>query len=209
MSRKRGPIIARTGRFAGLIAVLLASVSITACGSASEGPLQTLSAGGKPVLAMTSVVVTPGQSADAEAYVTTSAKNYPVQVTSVSVVPVAGEPAGTLVHAGVQSTGASVAADRGWPAVPVEPLIGAQLAHRLPGNLFGIVFGASGPATGHNYAVAGLRIGYRYHGQSYSMIAWAPLAICVAASLRSNTPSCQPFQQKINQIVMKLSGHPS
>jgi hypothetical protein len=38
------------------------------------------------------------------------------------------------------------------------------------------------------------------------VIAWAGLAACVAATLRSATPSCQPFQSKVNGIVMKMAG---
>jgi hypothetical protein len=192
--------VTRTGRCLAVLAAALAAISTAACGSAAD-PLQTASSGGQPLLAVASIVVVPGQSADGEAYVTNSARD-PVHITGASAVAVTGEPAGRLIHAGVQSTGASIAADRGWPAVPTRPLIGAELPH----GLTGIVFGISGPAADRDYAVAGLRLTYTYHGQSYTVIAWAGLAACVAATPRSATPSCQPFQSKVNSIIMKMAG---
>jgi hypothetical protein len=63
----------------------------------------------------------------------------PVHITGVSAVPVPGDPTGRLVHAGILTTGASIAAGRDWPPVPVRPLIGSD----LPRGQSGIVFGLS------------------------------------------------------------------
>jgi len=193
----------RSSRIIGALAVALAAIWVTACGSAqpSAGPLQALSAGGQPILAIASVVVVPRQAADTEAYVSSSARDL-VRVTGVSAVAVPGVPAGRLVRAGVRSSGASVATARGWPAVPTRPLIGAELR----GSQFGIVFGISGPRAGRDYAVAGLRIRYVYQGQSYSMVAWGALVGCVTATLRSDSPSCRPFASKVNGVVEKMAG---
>lgn len=182
----------------------------TACGSAqSAGPLQTLGSGGQPYLAMTSSDVTPEQSADAEAYVFNSAPD-PVQITAVYAMPVPGEPAGRLVHVGLQSTGASLAGGEGWPPpVPVKQAIGAELPH----GQTGIVFGITGQVSGRRYAVAGLRIEYKYRGQFYSTLAWAGEAACVATSWKrnangwkANVASCQAFTSKVNGILEKISG---
>jgi hypothetical protein len=194
--------VTRTGLSVAVLAAVLAAVSSAACGSGqSAGPLQTASSGGQPVVAMASVVIVPGQSADGEAYVTNSAHS-PVHVIGVSAVAVRGEPAGQLIHAGVQSTGAGIAATAGWPVVPARPLIGAELPHGLTGILFGI----TGLVAGRDYAVAGLRLTYTYNDRSYAVIAWAGLAACVAATRRSATPSCQTFQNKVNGIIMKMAG---
>jgi hypothetical protein len=60
------------------------------------------------------------------------------------------------------------------------------------------VFGITRPTAGHAYAVAGLRIEYTYRGQSYSVIAWAGAAACVAANWRSSFPTCDPFVHAVN-----------
>lgn len=193
----------------GLVAMMTVAVS-AGCGSApSAGPLQTLSSGGQPYLAMTSSDVVPEQSADAEAYVVNSAPD-PVQITAVSAVPVPGEPAGRLVHVGLQSTGASLAGGEGWPPpVPVKQAIGAELSH----GQTGIVFGITGQVSGRSYAVAGLRVEYKYRGQLYSTLAWAGEAACVATSWKSNASgwtahvaSCQAFTRKVNAILEKMAG---
>lgn len=193
----------------GLVALMTVAVSV-GCGSApSTGPLQTLSSGGQPYLAMTSSDIVPGQSGDAEAYVFNSAPD-PVQITAVSVVPVTGEPVGRLVHVGLQSTGASLAGGEGWPPpVPVKQAIGAQ----LPSGQTGIVFGITGQISGRSYAVAGLRIEYRYRSQLYSTLAWAGEAACVATSWKANArgwkanaASCQAFTRKVNGILEKMAG---
>lgn len=191
---------ARARGWSRALTVALAAASVSACGSAG-GPVRTLSSAGQPDLGMTLVYVAPGQSADAEAYVVNSTHDV-VQVTSVSAVAVPGEPEGRLVHTGIQSTGAGVAGMRGWPAVPVRAMVGAS----LPGGQDGIVFGITGAAPGHDYAVAGLRIQYTYRGQSYSVIAWAGLAACVTVKMRSSGTSCQSFANKVNNIVMKMAG---
>lgn len=194
--------------FTGLVA-MTAVVSATACGSSqSAGPLQTLNSGGQPYLAMSSTDVVPEQSADAEAYVFNSAQDS-VQITGVTAVIVPGEPAGRLAHVGLQSTGNSLAGGSGWPPpVPVTPAIGAELAH----GQTGIVFGITGSVIGRDYALAGLRVEYKYHGQLYSTVAWAGEAACVAANWRlesaswkSDTASCQAFTNKVNSILQKTA----
>lgn len=194
--------------YTGLVAMTTV-VSAAACGSSqSAGPLQTLSSGGQPYLAMSSSDVVPKQSADAEAYVFNSAQD-PVQITEVTAVVVPGEPAGHLVHVGVQSTGDSLAGGAGWPPpVPVKQAIGAELPH----GQTGIVFGITGLVIGRNYAVAGIRVEYKYHGQLYSTVAWAGEAACVAASWRpestswkADTASCQAFTSKVNSILQKTA----
>jgi hypothetical protein len=204
----------RTGRRIRLLAAVLAAVSLTACGSTpSAGPLQTLSVGGQPYAAMGGIWVVVGQSADAEAYVF-SAVHDPVTVAGVSAVPVPGDPTGRLVHAGIEATGASIAVDRGWPPVPVGPLIGTDLplaGSGLPQGQSGIIVGLSGLQVGRAYAIAGIRIEYRYHGKSYATTAWAGLAFCVvtAAQYKSGAtvcPSFKAFSDNVNRQVEKMAG---
>jgi len=175
----------------------------TAIPSRPAGPLQTASSGGQPVLAMADSVVRAGQSSDAEAYVVNSADN-PVRITAVTAVPVPGEPQGLLVHVGLQSTGDGLAAGRGWPPVPVRQAVGAE----VPTGLTGIVFGIAGPVSGRDYAVAGLRVDYQYHGRIYATIAWSGEAACVIGSGESDgaDASCSAFSKKINSILEKLAG---
>jgi hypothetical protein len=204
----------RTTRIGNAVAAALAAISLTGCGLApSAGPLQTLSVGGQPYAAMGGIWVVVGQPADAEAYVFSTAHD-PVTVTGVSAVPLPGDPTGRLVHAAIEATGASIAVDRGWPPVPVRPLIGADLplaGTGLPQGQSGIIFGLSGSQAGRAYAIAGLQIEYRYQGRSYSMTAWAGLAFCVvtAAQYKSGAtvcPSFQVFSNNVNRQVEKMAG---
>lgn len=194
-----------TRRIGGLV-LAVAALTAVACGPAGlagpAGPLAALTAGGQPYVALASAVVTPGESADAEAYVVNSAPDGPVQVTGVAPVAVPGAPVGRLVHTGIQATGASVAAMRDWPAVPVRSFVGS----RLPAGRSGIVFAIAGQQPGHNYAVAGLRIEYTYAGQSYSVVTWGGSVACVAATVTADVPSCEPFKHDVNDAVEKMAG---
>ena len=198
-----------TGRWSIALVTAMVIISDAACGSAqSAGPLQTLSSGGQPYLAMASSDVVPGQPADAEAYVVNSAKDS-VQITGVSAVPVSGEPTGRVMFVGLQSTGASLASGHGWPPeVPVKPAIGAELPHGEVGIIFGII----GPAGARHYAIAGLLVHYKYHGALFTTVAWAGEAGCVADSWRpgasnwkSEAAACQAFTEKVNGILEKTA----
>jgi hypothetical protein len=194
----------RSGSWLMALTAMMTVASGAACGS---GPLQTLSSQGQPDLANASTFVRPGQSADGEAYVANSAPGA-VQVTGVSAVTVPGVPAGRLVHVALQATGAGVAAMRGWPptGVPVRPFIGAELPH----GVTGIAFGITGSVIGGHYAVAGLRIEYRYRRQMYSAIAWAGMTACVTSNPNTGSPksdaSCEQFSNDVNSIMEKMAG---
>ena len=196
----------RGGRGSWLMALtaMITVASVAACGS---GPLQTLSSQGQPDLANASTLVRPGQSADGETYVVNSGPGA-VQDTGVSAVTIPGVPAGRLVHVGLPTTGAGVAAMRGWPptGVPVRRFIGAELPH----GVTGIVFGITGSVIGGHYAVAGLRIEYRYRLQTYSTIAWAGMTACVTpnpnTASRKSFASCEQFSNSVNSILEKMAG---
>jgi hypothetical protein len=185
------------------LVAMMALASGAGCGSTAD-PLQGATVQGLPVLAMATSLVRADQSSDAEAYVFNSAEG-PVQITGVTAVPVTDEPEGRLVHVGLQSTGASVAAGHGWPPdVPVKPAIGAEIPH----GLTGIIFGMAGSVADHNYAVAGLRIEYEYHGQAFTTIAWSGDAACVYGGRngRADDASCTAFGNKVSAIVEDMSG---
>jgi hypothetical protein len=185
------------------LVALLALVSGAACGPPAA-PLKGATAQGLPVLAMATLLVHPGQPSDTEAYVFNSADG-PVQITGVTAMAVTDEPEGRLVGVGLQSTGARIWAARGWPpGVPVGPVAGAE----IPPGLTGIIFGIAGPAAGHNYAAAGLRIEYEYRGQAYATVAWAGEAACVygGRNAHADEASCTAFGNKVNAIVEDMSG---
>jgi hypothetical protein len=185
------------------LVALMALVSAAACGPPA-GRLKGATAQDLPVLAMATLLVRPGQSSDAEAFVFNSAGG-PVQITGVTAVPVTDEPEGRLVGVGLQSTGARIWAGYGWPpGVPVKPAIGAEIPH----GLTGIIFGIAGSAAGHDYAAAGLRIEYVYHGQAHATVAWAGEAACVygGRNRRADEASCTAFGNKVNAIVEDMSG---
>jgi hypothetical protein len=180
---------------------------VLACGAGCgkvTSPLQTADSQGQPYVAMAWSLVRPGQSPDAEAYVFNSADG-PVQITGVAAVPVTDEAAGRLVHVGLPSTGADVAAGAGWPpGTPVTPLVGAEIPH----GLTAIIFAMTGSAADHNYAVAGLRIEYEYHGQAYSTVTWDGAAACVYGGRNRDADwaSCTAFGNKVSAIVEDMSG---
>jgi hypothetical protein len=202
--RQGNIMITRGRRWLMALAAMMTVASGAACAS---GPVQTLSSQGHPDLANASTIVRPGQSADGEAYVVNSAPGT-VLVTGVSAVAIPGVPAGRLVHVALAATGAGVAAMRGWPptGVPVRGFIGAELPH----GVVGIIFGITGPATGRHYAVAGLRIEYRYRGGAYSAVAWAGMTACVTANPNSGSAksfaSCEQFSNQVNSILEKMAG---
>jgi hypothetical protein len=196
----------RAARFMSWLAVMTTTAAVAACGSAgpAAGPLGLQISGGQPVIAMSSIIVVPGQAADAEAYLDNDAQA-PVRITAVSVVSAPGFAAARLVDVSVATSGHGLATARGWPPpVPSRPAIGADLPY---GNV-GLFFGITGPLAGHNYAVAGLKIAYTYQGQHHSLVAWAGAAACVAANPNSSSSyqSCSTYTTSVNTIVEKLAG---
>jgi len=200
------PTRRRAARFMSWLAVMTTMAAVVACGSAgpAAGPLRLQTAGGQPVIAMSSIIVVPGQTADAEAYLDNDAQT-PVRITAVSVVSAPGFATARLVDVGVATSGHGLATARGWPPpVPSRPAIGADLPH---GNA-GLFFGITGPLASHNYAVAGLKIAYTYQGQHYSLVAWAGAAACVAANPNSASSyrDCSTYTTSVNTTVEKLAG---
>jgi hypothetical protein len=185
------------------LVTLMALVCGAGCGKA-PGPLQTANSQGQPYVSIASSLVRPDQSPYAEAYVLNSAGG-PAQITDVTAVPVTDEPAGRLVHVAVQLAGTSVWAGEGWPPdVPLTAAIGAE----IPPGLTGIIFAMAGSAADHDYAVAGLRISYEYHGQAYSTVAWDGAAACVYAgrNRHADDAPCTAFGNKVGAIVEDMSG---
>jgi hypothetical protein len=195
----------RIRRCCAVLTAAVASLTGAGCGSSqSAGPLQELTAGGKPALTAASVLVDPGQTADGEVYVVNSAHE-PVTVTGVSEVVVPGELSGTLRHVAIATTGAAIAYARGWPPpVPVRPAVGGT----LPPGMSGIIFGFSGPRTGQDYTIAGVKITYDYHGQAYSVIAWVAEVACNVPDFRTthSQPACLTQKDKVNASVEHMAG---
>lgn len=183
------------------ILAVTAALASAGCGSspASPGPLQESSSGGQPDVTGAFVLVDHGQAADGEVYVVNSAHSS-VLVTGVSEVPVPGYPSGSLQHTAITKTGAGVATARGWPPpVPVRPAIGGT----LPPGLSQIVFGFNGPRAGQDYAMAGVTITYKYHGQAYTATAWAAEVACTAQKPQA---ACEAYLAKVNARVEKMAG---
>lgn len=183
------------------VLTVTAALASTGCGSspASPGPLHEETSGGEPAVAAAATLVDHGQAADGEVYVVNSAHS-PLLVTGVSEVAVPGYPAGSLQHTAITATGAGIAAARGWPPpVPVKPAIGGT----LPPGLSQIVFGFNGPKAGQDYAMAGVTITYKYHGQTYTVTAWTAEVAC---TMQKPQAACGAYLAKVNARVEKMAG---
>ena len=163
-----------------LLTSLLGALAVASCGaSAAAGPLQNPFSGGQPVFADSSVSTVPGQSGDATVWIVNSAPD-PVILMSASLIPISDHPAGQLVL--LRASNGSGISGRGWPAgVRAWPFRGAKVRH----GESSVIFGFSGTREGVDYMTAGLRITYRYHGQTYTMRAWAAAVNCVRHNWRT------------------------
>jgi hypothetical protein len=191
-------------RLLALTAVTVVLVGAAACGSSQPaGPVQMTMSDGQPDFDAGGVVVNQGQTADGEADVVNSGQD-PVTITAVTVIDLPGWQPGDLLRAAIATTGAGVAGARGWPPpVPEKAAIGGTLPH----GLNQIVYGIAGNGVGRYYAIAGVKITYRYQGRSYSMLAWTALVACVAKSWRTGSESlCNAQVQKANTALEKLAG---
>ena len=196
-------------RFAATTVILACSLAIigsvlSGCGGDAAGPVQTFTVQGQPIINVASIGVSPGQPADATAYVVNHGSQ-PVTLVSASAVPVPGYRAGELADAGVATTLAAVGIASGWPPpAPVRGLAGAK----LPSGESRIVFGIGGPDTGAIYAAAGIRIRYTYQGEMYSVVAWSGIMACVATPSRQIQAStrCHDVSDKFIPAVRKVAG---
>jgi len=150
----------------------------------------------------------PGQIADFAAYVVNSGPG-PVTLISASLVPIAGHPAGPLVRLALGAHHDGVAAERGWP--PGIPIIGFKGA-RLPKGQSNIIFGFKVPDLGRTYMAAGIRITYRYQGQTYTVTAWSAATACVvsASVFRGGTGAlarCKRQSQIAKNATQQLAGN--
>jgi len=184
---------------------VIAGGVLSGCGGDAAGPVQTLSAQGQPVVEVAGNGVSPGQPADATAYVVNHGSQ-PVTLVSASAVQVRGYRAGALADIGIAKTSAVVEGGYGWPpqSTPVRRFAGAELPR---GKSF-IVFGISGPDAGANYAAAGVRISYRYHGQMYSVIAWSGIMACVGQPRQQDEAGarCRGISDKFTIAVRTAAG---
>jgi hypothetical protein len=187
-----------------LIAVIVVLAGAVGCGSSQPaGPVQMTMIGGQPAYDFGGGVVSPGQTEDGEADVVNSGHD-PVTITAVTVIDLPGWQPGDLLRVAIATTGAGVAGARGWPPpVPEKAAIGGTLPH----GLNQITYGIAGNRVGQYYAIAGVKITYRYQGSTYSMLAWTALVACVAKSWRTGSESpCNAQVQKANAALEKLAG---
>jgi hypothetical protein len=153
--------------------------------SSTAGPLQSFAVKGQPVVTDAGVAVLPGQSEDATTYVTNTAHD-PVTLVSASLEPVAGFPTAKLTHVAINVTRNVVGVGTNWPPrIPIRPFGGAS----LPYGESRLTFAMSGKATDVDYATAGLKITYRYHGQDYTVTAWSAVIACVTSKKNVDNPS--------------------
>jgi hypothetical protein len=187
-----------------LLATAIAGSILSACGDSPNGPVQTVIARGQPIVDVAGTAVTPGEPAVVTAYVTNNGG--PVTLVSAAPVPVPGYRAAALVDIGVSKTLNAVGVDYGWPphGIPVKEFRGAVLPH----GESRIIFGVSGSAAGANYAAAGIRITYRYRGQSYTFTAWSGVMACVTAKTGWNAANdrCNSASDKFAAAVDHVAG---
>jgi hypothetical protein len=197
---KKTVVVGGSVVFAGIgLAIALPLVLL----SPEGGPVSTLINRGQPVITSASGATKPDQDYNATAYVVSSAHDK-VTLLSASLVPLHGEPAGKLVHAGVYLDHSYDAgqASRFWPPPGdhVRPLRGALIGH----GQTGILFAMTGPASGHGYTMsAGVKIIYAWHGQRYSVIAWSASVAC-GDKLSFNR--CGQLFSKAQAVVIKQAG---
>jgi hypothetical protein len=168
-----------------------------------KGPLQALSAGGQPTVDGASLDVHPGKLADFTAFVFNPLTSS-VTLLSASVVPIpGGKPTVRLVHTGIATTKGFAGADNGWPPpdVPIRPMAGGQIGHGQSDILFAIV----GDTPGRAYSVAGLKIRYRYQGQTYDVFAPSAAVACVVKGSR-NVDACPNAASSVQANVKKMIG---
>jgi hypothetical protein len=162
-----------------------------------QGPLSSLSEGGQPLITDSADEVRPGEPHIATGYVVNSSHDAATLV-SASLVPVTGLPAARLVHVAVDTNHNYAGTGKHWPpGVPIEPLPGAHLGH----GQTGVVFAITGPRHGA-FSAAGLKLTYRWHGSTYSVIAWSVSVACV----QLHDSACQHALDTATNRTEKLAG---
>ena len=145
-----------------LVTLVFLTLTVTSCGSGQAGPLQALSERGQPIVNGASVQVPPGYPADFTAFLFNPLSSL-IRLLSATIVPVTGHfPAARLLHVGIGTSPGIAGASSGWPLryVPTRPLAGGLIRH----GQSNIIFAVTGPVSGRNYYVAGLKIGYCVQG---------------------------------------------
>lgn len=109
---------------------MLSASIVSGCGSDAAGPVQTFIAQGQPIVDVAGTGVSPGQPADATAYIVNHGSQS-VTLLSATAVPVPGYRAGALADIGVATTLAVIGSGYGWPPTdtPVKSFAGAELPH--------------------------------------------------------------------------------
>jgi hypothetical protein len=189
-----------------LVALFFLTLTVTSCGSGEAGPLQALSEGGQPIVDGASVMVRPGYPADFTAFLFNPLKS-PVRLLSATIVPVTGHfLAARLLHVGIGTTVGIAGASSGWPLryVPTRPLAGGLIRH----GQSNIIFAVTGPVSGRNYYVAGLKIRYEYRAHIYYVVAWSAAVACVTARYRDpHFAACPGAGQRTQAIVENMAKH--
>jgi hypothetical protein len=190
------------------VAILIAVVAVMLASrdqASTAGPLQSPTAGGQQLVDDGGLPVSPGQSADVTAYVINTARR-PVTLVSVSVIAVPGFARADLAHTALASTLGVVGIGSGWPPdVPIKPFAGAVLQH----GQTRIVFGITGSRIGDDYAAAGLRVSYKYQGQTFSVTAWAGVLACVTKPnlfIPSRAACGRAVSNRLTPAVEHMSG---
>jgi hypothetical protein len=183
---------------------ILTAAGCLITGCATAGPLRSFTEQGHPMVNGAGLAVLPGQPEDATAFVTNSSSD-PVTLVSASIVPVKGFPVPVLRDVAVDTALNVIGVASNWPpGVPIRPYARA----RLPHGESRIVFAMSGDKTGANYAAAGLKIVYRFHGQTYDVIAWAAVIGCVTTRKEVDNPAeCgNSIMHPVMTTVNKMAG---
>jgi hypothetical protein len=190
-----------SARWLALVMALAASPVMAGCSTGpASGPLQSLTAGGQPVVDGAAVPVLAGQSADFTAFVY-NPLHAPVTLVSAVPVLVPGTLPAHLAHVAVGTTINIIGEGRGWPpGISTKPLKGARIGH----GQTNLIIGITGTTAGQNYAVAGVKITYQYQGDTYTVVAWSAGIACVSKIVRS-TPSCDTADRTVVPKVEKMA----
>jgi hypothetical protein len=187
-----------------LVALSLLTMAIASCGPGQAGPLQALSEGGQPIVDGASVEIPPGRPADFTAFLFNPLTSS-VRLLSAAIVRVTGHlPAAQLLHVGISTTPGFAGASTGWPIrrLPTRPLNGALIGH----GQSNIIFGVTGPVSGRNYYVAGLKITYEYKAHIYHVVAWSAAVACVTTRFRDpHFAACPGASDRTQTTVEKMA----
>jgi hypothetical protein len=179
-------------------------IAVTGCIGDGAAPLSDLASGGEPLVNGGWVPVAPGQPGDFAAFIVNSSSTA-ATLLSATLVPVSGEPTAVLSDIAITEHHDYTASGRSWPpGVPIRSFKGGRIGR----GQTDIQFGISGALVGRDYSTAGLRIVYRFEGQTYNVMLWASATICVTSPklVFSLPTACRTKAARVFAKVTDMAG---